>query len=169
MKPVFPAIYLLTISDRRRESGWQITVHAGESAGPESIWQALRELGAKRIGHCVAALKDPSLLDYLRQQRTGIECNLTSNVQTSVVPDYPSHPVGLFLQHGLLATLNTDDPGISHIDLPYEYNVAAPAAGLTRQQIQQLQRNALEVAFLSQGEKEQLLRHCRQGSGSAAT
>lgn len=144
-----------------RETGWQITVHAGESAGPESIWQALRDLGAKRIGHCVAALRDPALLDYLRQQHTGIECNLTSNVQTSVVADYLSHPVRLFLQHGLLATLNTDDPGISRIDLPYEYNIAAPSAGLDRQQIRQLQRNALEVAFLSQEEKEQLSKNCQ--------
>ena len=165
----FPGDLFVDHFRQARESGWQITVHAGESAGPESIWQALRELGAKRIGHCVAALKDPSLLDYLRQQRTGIECNLTSNVQTSVVPDYPSHPVGLFLQHGLLATLNTDDPGISHIDLPYEYNVAAPAAGLDRQKIWQLQRNALDVAFLSQEEKELLLKNCQRRSESLAS
>jgi adenosine deaminase len=164
----FPGDLFVDHFRQASEAGWQITVHAGESAGPESIWQALRDLGAQRIGHCVAATHDPALLEYLRQQRTGVECNLTSNVQTSVVPDYPSHPVSIFLQHDLLATLNTDDPGISHIDLAYEYNIAAPAAGLTPQQIEQLQRNALEVAFLSQEEKAQLLNHSRQRSGNIA-
>lgn len=144
-----------------RQAGWHITVHAGESDGPASIWQALRGLGAERIGHCVSALQDPALLDFLRQQSTGIECNLTSNVQTSVVTDYASHPVRQFLQHGLLATINTDDPGVSHIDLRHEYNHAAPAAGLNRQQIRQLQANALAVAFLSQSEKDQLVEKCQ--------
>ena len=153
----FPGALFVEHFRQARQAGWHITVHAGESAGAESIWQALDGLGAGRIGHCVAALSDPALLDSLAERRTGIECNLTSNVQTSVVADYPSHPVGRFLEHGLLATLNTDDPGISQIDLAYEYNVAAPAAGLDRAQIRQLQRNALEVAFLSEAEKQRLL------------
>ncbi len=146
-----------------RDAGWQVTVHAGESVGAHSIWQALRQLGAARIGHGVAALQDPALIEYMLAQRIGIESNLTSNVQTSTVPDYPSHPIRRFLELGLLATLNTDDPGISGIDLPYEYEVAAPAAGLTRQQILQAQRNALEVAFLSTAEKDALLAEKRPG------
>jgi adenosine deaminase len=158
----FPGELFVEHFRQARQAGWQVTVHAGESAGPQSIWQALRELGAARIGHCVAALNDPLLLEYLRQQHTGIECNLTSNVQTSVVTDYPSHPIGRFLQHGLLATLNTDDPGISRIDLAYEYNLAAPAAGLSLEQIHQLQRNALEVAFLSSEEKAQIQESCQK-------
>jgi adenosine deaminase len=132
-----------------RDAGWRITVHAGELAGPESIWQAIRELGAERIGHGVSALQDPALLDYMAEHQIGIESNLTSNVQTSTVPDYASHPLRSFLVRDLLATINTDDPGISGIDLPYEYRVAAPAAGLTPGQIRQAQRNALSVAFLS--------------------
>ncbi|MEW5870145.1 MAG: adenosine deaminase [Chloroflexota bacterium] len=142
---------------RARQAGWQVTVHAGESAGPSSIWQALDELGAARIGHGVAALQDPALLERLRRERIGIECNLTSNVQTSTVADYPSHPLRRFLELGLLATINTDDPGISGINLPYEYEVAAPAAGLSRDQIYQAQRNGLETAFLSAEEKAELL------------
>lgn len=141
---------------RAREVGWQVTVHAGEAAGPESIWQAIRELGAARIGHAVTAPQDPALLDYLAEQGIGIESCLTSNVQTMTVPSYASHPLRGFLERGLLATLNTDDPGISAIDLPYEYNVAAPAAGLTPEQTHQAQRNALAVAFLSDGERSNL-------------
>jgi len=141
---------------RAREAGWEITVHAGEAAGPESIWQAVRELGARRIGHAVAAVQDPVLVDTLAEERVGIEVNLTSNVQTSTVPDYASHPARYFLEHGLLVTLNTDDPGISAINLRYEYEVAAPAAGLSAEQIRQAQRNGLEVAFLSEEEKQEL-------------
>jgi adenosine deaminase len=140
-----------------RQVGWKATAHAGESAGPESIWQAIRELGALRIGHAVRALEDPALLDYMAEQHIGIEANLTSNVQTSTVSDYASHPLKRFLELGLLATINSDDPGISGITLRHEYEVAAPAAGLTREQIRQAQRNALEVAFLGEEEKNALL------------
>ena len=138
---------------RARDAGWHITVHAGESAGPESIWQAVRELGAERIGHAVHAPEDPALLDFLRDEGIGIECNLTSNVQTSTVADYPSHPMRLFMEKGILATINTDDPGISAIDLHYEYEVAAPQAGLTQKMIRQAQVNALTTAFLAEEEK----------------
>ena len=141
---------------KARDAGWRITAHAGESAGPESIWQAVRELGAERIGHAVHAPQDPALLDFLREKRVGIECNLTSNVQTSTVADYVSHPMRLFMENELLATINTDDPGISAIDLRYEYEVAAPRAGLTPQMIRQAQENALTVAFLPDAMKNEL-------------
>lgn len=140
-----------------RDAGWHITVHAGESAGPESVWQALDELGAERIGHAVHAPEDERLLNTLAERRIGIEVNLTSNVQTSTVADYASHPLRLFMERGLCAVLNTDDPGISGIDLAYEYDVAAPLAGLTDAQILQAQRNGLEAAFLSPQEKQSLL------------
>jgi len=143
---------------RARDAGWQVTVHAGEVAGPESIWQAVRELGARRIGHGVRAIEDPALLDYLAEHQIGIESCLTSNVQTSVVPDYASHPLRTFLERGILATINTDDPGVSGVDLRHEYEVAAPAAGLTAEQTHQAQRNALAIAFLSAEEKSQVQR-----------
>ncbi len=142
---------------RARDAGWQITVHAGEAAGPPSIWQALRELGAVRIGHAVAAIEDPALMDYMAEHQIGIETSLTSNVQTRTVPDYASHPALRFLERGLLVTLNTDDPGISGISLRHEYEVAAPAARLTPNQIRRAQSNALTVAFLSETEKAALL------------
>jgi len=138
---------------KARDAGWRITVHAGEAAGAGSVWQAVQELGAERIGHAVHAPEDPALMDYLRDKRIGVECNLTSNVQTSTVADYPSHPLRLFLEHGIAASINTDDPGISAIDLHYEYEVAAPLAGLTPEMIRQAQGNALETAFLTEEEK----------------
>jgi adenosine deaminase len=139
-----------------RDSGLKVTVHAGESVGPQSIWAAIRELGASRIGHAVTALEDQTLVDKMVERRIGIESNITSNVQTQTIPDFASHPIRKFLEFGLLATINTDDPEISGIDLHHEYNIAAPAAGLSPEQISQAQRNALEVAFLSQEERDAL-------------
>jgi adenosine deaminase len=143
----FPARLFIEHFRRAREAGLGVTIHAGEAAGAESIWSAIRDLGATRIGHGVRATEDPALLDYLGEHRIGLECNLTSNVQTSTVRDYASHPLRTFLERGLLATINTDDPGISGIDLAYEYEVAAPAAGLSAQQIAQARWNAAEIAF----------------------
>ena len=145
----YPGSLFVEHFKRARDAGWHITVHAGESAGPASVWQALHELGAERIGHAVRAPEDRALMDYLAEHRIGIESNLTSNVQTSTVPDYASHPLRQFLEHGIPATINSDDPGISAITLRYEYEVAAPAAGLSAAQIRQAQQNALDVAFLS--------------------
>ncbi len=162
----YPAIHFKDHFRTARQAGWCITVHAGEIAGPESIWHSLWDLGAQRIGHAVAAQQDRKLMDYLRDKRIGIECNLTSNVQTSTVPDYPQHPVRQFLSDGLLASINTDDPGISGINLEYEYQTAAPAAGLSQADTQQLQRNALEIAFLSPDEKQAILSH-RETAGNS--
>lgn len=140
-----------------RNAGWHSCPHAGESAGPESIWQAINLLGAERIGHGVSAIQDPALMDYLSSNQIGIESNLTSNVQTNTVPDYPSHPIKAFLQSGIKASLSTDDPGISAIDINHEYNIAAVKSGLSTEEIHQSQKNALECTFLSDSEKESLI------------
>lgn len=162
----FPGEWFVDHFKKAREAGWHITVHAGEITGPESIWQAIRGLGAERIGHAVHAVEDPSLMVYLQEHHIGVECCLTSNVQTSTVRDYPSHPLRQFLEAGVLATLNTDDPGISAIDLHYEYNLAAPAAGLSGGQVKLAQKNALEIAFLSSDEKISLLEKKRAVANS---
>jgi len=153
----FPASWFKEHFKKGRDAGWQITAHAGESAGSMSIWQAIRDLGASRVGHAVRAIDDLDLMDYMLENRVGIETNLTSNLQTMTVPDLVTHPRKGFLTRSLLVTLNTDDPGISRIDLPYEYNIAALASGLTREQTYQMQRNALETAFLSEAERASLL------------
>ena len=145
----FPARLFTEHFRRGRDAGWRVTVHAGESAGPESVWEALRLLGAERIGHGVRAMENTALLDFLAENHIGIEANLTSNVQTSTVPDLASHPLRKTLERGLVASINTDDPGVSGIDLRHEFEVAAPEAGLSQAQIRQAQINALETAFLA--------------------
>lgn len=158
----WPGHHFLEHFRRGRDAGFRITVHAGEAAGPESVWQAIRELGAERIGHAVRATEDPALMDYLAEHEVGIESCLTSNVQTSAVAGYRSHPIRLFLERGLLASINTDDPSISGIDHAYELTVAAEAAGLSDDDVRRAQRNAVSTAFLSAEEKTELLK--RRGS-----
>lgn len=152
----WPAELFIEHFKEGREAGWQVTVHAGEAAGAQSIVTAIDQLGATRIGHAVRAVEDVAVMDLLRERHIGIEANLTSNVQTSTVPGYPSHPLKKFLESGLLATINTDDPGISGIDLAYELDVAAPAAGLDESQIIRALENAWEIAFLGPEEKARL-------------
>lgn len=159
----FPGSLFLSHFNRARDAGWHITVHAGEAAGPESIWQAIRELGAERIGHGVKAVEDPALMDFLAEQRIGIESCLTSNIQTSTVPSLSVHPLKTFLGHGILASLNTDDPAVQGVDIIHEYTVAAPAAGLNREQIRQAQINGLTQAFLSEQEKAALIQRVAKG------
>ncbi len=152
----FPGELFVEHFRRGREAGWQITVHAGEAAGAESVWQAIKGLQATRIGHAVRIQEDPALIEYISQHQIGIEANLTSNVQTSTVPDYASHPLKGWLESGLLATINTDDPAISNIDLHYEFETAAPAAGITPALSRQAQLNALQIAFISDEERQKL-------------
>jgi adenosine deaminase len=153
----FPGGLFVDHFKKARDAGWHACPHAGEAAGPESVWQALRELGAERIGHAVHAVEDPALLDYLAEKKIGVESSLTSNVQTSTVADYASHPISTFLRRGIAATINTDDPGISAVTIGHEYNVAAIEAGLTPDEIFQAQRNALAQAFLGSSEKAALI------------
>ena len=152
----FPGELFVEHFKQARDAGWRITVHAGEAAGPESIWQAIHDLGAERVGHATRLNEDPALLDYILDHQIGIEANLTSNYQTSTVDSLVNHPLKGWLEAGLLATINTDDPGISNIDLPYEYQQAARAAGLTEALAHQAQNNAVEIAFLSDEEKQVL-------------
>ena len=152
----FPAPLFVDHFKKGRDAGWRITVHAGEAGGPQSVWDAIQLLGAERIGHGVRALEDPKLADYLAEKRVPIEANLTSNVHTSTVANLDSHPLRDMLARGLVCSINTDDPGVSGIDLRHEYEVAATAAGLTREQIHQAQINALETAFLSKEERTAL-------------
>jgi adenosine deaminase len=159
----YPAPLFVDHFKKGRDAGWRITVHAGEAGGPQSVWDAIQLLGAERIGHGVRALEDPKLAEYLAEHRVPIEANLTSNVHTSTVADLDSHPLRDMLARGLVCSINTDDPGISAIDLKHEYEVAAPAAGLTREQIHQAQINAFETAFLSDEEKRSL-REKHQGA-----
>lgn len=153
---LMPGTELVEHFRRGRDAGWRVTAHAGEAAGADSVWQAVSELGATRLGHAVRAADDPTLLDYLADHGIGIESCLTSNIQTSTVASLQEHPLKDFIDRGMLATINTDDPAVSGIDLKYELETAAPAAGLSPEQIRRARDNALSIAFLEPGERNAL-------------
>ena len=159
----FPGHLFQPHFNRARDTSWKITVHAGEAAGAESIWHAIKELGASRIGHGVKAIEDPRLMDYLAEHQIGIESCLTSNIQTSTIASLAQHPLKKFLEHGIIASLNTDDPAVEGIELKHEYTVAAPAAGLTAAQIRQAQIDGLTMAFISQAERDALIKKVSLG------
>lgn len=141
---------------RAQDAGLRTTIHAGEADGPHSVWSAIKDLGAERIGHGIRSIEDPALVDYLAEQQIGLEVCLSSNLHTSTVSSLASHPARKLLQAGVLLNLNTDDPGISGINLPHEFNQAASAAGLDAAMIRKAQLAGLEMAFISAGEKQAL-------------
>jgi len=134
-----------------------ITIHAGEAAGSESIWQAINQLKATRIGHGVACKDDNKLMDYMRTHQIAVESCLTSNYQTGTISDLADHPIKTFLANDLLVCLNTDDPAVENIELKDEFELASQQLGLTEQQITKLQENALQASFLSNSDKQALL------------
>ncbi|WP_298441676.1 adenosine deaminase [uncultured Ferrimonas sp.] len=134
-----------------------ITVHAGEAAGAESIWHALERLGAQRIGHGVNAAADHKLMEYLATRQIPLESCLTSNLQTTTVSSLAQHPINDFVEAGMCITLNSDDPGVECTTLSKEYQLAHDEVGLTAAQLAQIQRNGVQAAFLSDGERQQLL------------
>jgi len=153
----FPAIRFKEHFKLARDAGWNITVHAGEADGPQSIWQAIDELGATRIGHGVAAREDSGLMDFMANNGISIECCLTSNFQTGACTDIARHPITTFIEKGIVVTLNTDDPGVSGIEIGDEYKLAREVVGLTTEQLAQIQLNGVDVAFVEDGVKAELL------------
>ncbi|WJG11134.1 adenosine deaminase [Aliiglaciecola sp. LCG003] len=153
----FPAELFVDHFLLARDAGWNITVHAGEADGPQSIWNAIYKLGATRIGHGVSAIQDEKLMTYMADNQIAIESCLTSNFQTGTVGDLKKHPILTFLKKGLLVTLNTDDPAVSGITLEHEYKVANETLGISAENLRLIQRNSVKAAFLSESEKQTLL------------
>ncbi|MCC2615553.1 adenosine deaminase [Aestuariibacter halophilus] len=153
----YPAPQFVEHFSKARDAGWQVTVHAGEADGPQSVWNAIELLGAQRIGHGVAAASDPALMAYMAKNDIAIESCPTSNYQTATVSDLTNHPMAKFIENGLCVTLNTDDPAVSNITLAGEYQVAHEVLGLSRETLHRVQRNGVTAAFLSAAEKQALL------------
>lgn len=125
-----------------------ITIHAGEAAGPESVWEALEVLGAERIGHGLHAFDDPLLIEHLRREQICLEMCPTSNWLTQAAPDLARHPLLEGLREGLSVTISTDDPGIFGVSLPDELRIARDTIGLSPEQIDRCLENAVRHTFL---------------------
>ncbi len=131
-----------------REAGLHSVPHAGELAGPESVWGAIHALEAERIGHGVRSAEDPSLVDYLRQHQIPLEICPTSEVCLGVYPSYAAHPVRWLWEQGVYVTINSDDPPMFNTDLVGEYQAMADHLGFTAAELEKLSLNALQASFL---------------------
>jgi len=140
-----------------RDAGLHITVHAGEAGGSQSMYQAIDELKATRIGHGVACATDEALMDYMLEKNIAIESCITSNYQTGTISEIKNHPIKTFLNKGLKVCLNTDDPAVQGIEIKHEFKIAQSIVGLDDKDIHTLKQNAFDVCFLSKDEKKDLL------------
>ena len=135
-----------------RQAGLRLTNHAGETTGPEAIWEAL-SIGTERIGHALSATQDPILMDELKSLGTVLELNPTSNLRTGVCPSFAAHPLRKYFDAGLLVTLNSDDPAFFRCDLVGEFLLAHTEQHFTRDELRQLAANSIRASFLPDGEK----------------
>lgn len=140
-----------------REGGLHLVPHAGETTGPETIWSALRDLHAERIGHGTSAADDPELLAHLAGEGIAVEVCPSSNIRTRAVRSLAEHPLPRLLDAGVPVTLATDDPGMFHTDLNSEYLLCHEHFGLGRSELADLARAGVHAAFCSSELKSALL------------
>lgn len=138
--------------------GLRRVAHAGEAAGPESIWAALNALGAERIGHGTRAVIDPDLMSHLRDTGIPLEVCPTSNVCTGVVPGIEHHPVRQLFDFGVRITLSSDDPTFFGTNINSEYSLLRDRFEFSDGDLARVARNGFEVAFISEERRAALLR-----------
>ena len=145
------------VFEHAAKCGLRLTVHAGETLGPESIWGALRELKADRIGHGLRAIEDAELVRYLAENRIPVEVCITSNLLTGCCPEVGQHPIRRLFDAGVLVTLNTDDPDMFHTTLANEYQIAQQVFGFSEAELRELARNSFRASFLPEEKKREIL------------
>jgi aminodeoxyfutalosine deaminase len=140
-----------------REAGLHSAPHAGETGDPAEIWTALRDLGAERIGHGIAAARDPALLAHLAAEGITLEVCPTSNVCTGVVASLDEHPLPVLLAAGVPVSLATDDPGMFHTDMNREYQLCHDQFGLGPAELAGLARTGVRAAFCSDATRRAIM------------
>jgi aminodeoxyfutalosine deaminase len=168
-----PTVNFRPAFDLARNEGLHLVCHAGEVGGPESVRETIDLLGAERIGHGIAVMRDPALMEFLAGRRIPLENCPTSNICTGALakqagkPDatLQDHPLAKFIKQGLTVTLSTDDPAMFHTDLLSEYSVAA-SLGLSSQQLVQLAEQSFSASFLPPEDKRRMLDEFRAAAKS---
>ncbi|NRA99805.1 MAG: adenosine deaminase [Rhodobacteraceae bacterium] len=133
--------------DMAREAGLDLTAHAGEWRGPESITNALNDLRVSRIGHGVRSIEDPALVDRLAEEKVVLEVCPGSNVFLGVYPSLAAHPIERLREAGVIVTVSTDDPPFFHTTMTREYNDLAETFGWDDDAFRALARASLDAAF----------------------
>ncbi|MBI3542343.1 MAG: adenosine deaminase, partial [Deltaproteobacteria bacterium] len=124
------------------------TIHAGEACGPENVWEAIDELGARRIGHGIHSIQDPALVKRLERDGILLETCPTSNWVTRSVADWKEHPLPRFLDAGVPVSVSTDDPGIFGVTLGEEYSRCKKYLGLSDEDLMKIDGYAARHSFL---------------------
>ncbi len=151
--------------DAARAAGLRSVPHAGETTGPQTIWDALQVLGAERIGHGTSATQDSALLAYLAEHQIPLEVCPTSNIATRAVASLDQHPIKQMYDAGVIVTINSDDPPMFGTTLNQEYAVAAKLLDLDESGVKALAQNAVEVSFADDDVKKRLTDEIRGYSG----
>ena len=144
------------VYERAKEMGLHLVAHAGEAAGPQSIWDAIEYLKVERIGHGVTARHDAKLVEVLKEKRIGIEMNPVSNVRTGVVPSLKEHPIREFYDEGLLVTVSSDDPSLFHTDLNNEFIQLNRHLGFGLSELFDISMIGLDLSFIDSTMKSKL-------------
>ncbi len=152
----FPPEPFKPVYAEARRLGLHTTAHAGEAAGSESIWGAIRALHVERIGHGVRAGEDEKLLDYLAEKQIPLELCPLSNVCTGVVKSMDEHPAQKLFQRGLCITINTDDPKMFGNSLADEYRLLEQRLGFSRQDLRTLILNGISASWMPAGRKAEI-------------
>jgi adenosine deaminase/aminodeoxyfutalosine deaminase len=145
------------VYEHAAQHGLRLTVHAGETVGAESIWGALRQLKADRIGHGLHAIDDPELVRYLAEKQIPVEVCITSNVMTGCCAAVQQHPLRKLFDAGVQVTLNTDDPDMFHTSLVREYQIAQQVFGFSEDELRELAQNSFRASFLPEEKKREYL------------
>jgi aminodeoxyfutalosine deaminase len=148
-----------------RAAGLRSVPHAGESTGPQTIWDSLDHLGAERIGHGIAAAHDEALMAHLREHDIALEVCPTSNVCTRAVPSLSEHPLPALVAAGVPVTINSDDPPMFSTTLNREYAVAAGLLQLDRDGVAELARQSVRYSFLDEQGKAAILAEIDEYTG----
>ncbi|HUS79444.1 MAG TPA: adenosine deaminase [Patescibacteria group bacterium] len=150
----FPPEPYASVYRRASEMGLHLVAHAGEAAGVDSVWGAVKALDVERIGHGVAARGNPELMDYLAERGVTIETCPVSNVRTGAISAVSEHPIREFMARGINVTVNSDDPSMFGTDMNNEYIQLHRQLGFTVDEIFQLSLNAVDSSFLREHEKQ---------------
>ena len=135
-----------------------LTIHAGEAYGPQSIHQAIHYCGAHRIGHGTRTREDGDLLNYINDHRIPLEMCITSNVQTGSVSSFESHPIKTYYELGLRVTINTDNLLVSNTTVSKEFMTAHKYYGFDIDDFKEMIIYGFKSAFIPYNEKKKLVR-----------
>ena len=152
----YPPEPFAEVYEKARWCGFHTSAHAGEAAGPESIWGAINSLKVERIGHGTRAIEDPTLVDYIVEHQIPIEICLISNVNTRVVESIQKHPVRHYFNRGIPISINTDDPKMFGNSLAEEYQTLVAEFAFSREEIRKIILQGIEVSWLSEDRKREL-------------